>query len=364
MPGAKTASLPASLTTAAVSAVSPVLSVQDAVFPAHPFSGLFAIGLEQRWQLRDMFPVFDLNDAGLPRSGRRISYLQARESLLQARYKGGADLGVLSGSRKTLDNLGAMGAGMLAQPTLRQAVKFGLHYQLVAGSMLQLELEIDGHNAVLVSHALFDDAEIQEFLDADHLATAVSAMRQLPCVPTQLASVELRGNVQASRSVLEDFFGCKVRCGADASRLVFASPMLDTPLLPQRMATQPAQLESQKACDQELAEMGVVGKQSLVRKLVSMQCEFHSVQHMATALGTSPRSLHRLLSREGTSYFHITETVRMERAKRLLLAGATTEDVAERLGYSDARSFRRAFKRWTMLTPSDFRLAGGAVLQQ
>ncbi|HTD06477.1 helix-turn-helix transcriptional regulator [Undibacterium sp.] len=341
---------------------SPVLSVKDAIFPAHPFSGLFAIGMEQRWQLREMFPAFDLNDAGLPRSGRRISYLQARESLLQARHKGGADLGVLSGSRKTLHNLGAMGLGMLAQPTLGEAAKFGLHYQLVAGSMLQLELEIAQQHAVLVSHALFDDAEIQEFLDADHLATAVSAMRQLPCAAVQLTGVELRGNLNASRSVLEDFFGCKVRCGADASRLIFASPTLDTPLMAHYHS---AQAVSQQACDRELAEMGVIGRQSLVRKLVSMQCEFHSVQDMAAALGISPRSLYRLLVREGTSYFHITESVRMERAKRLLLAGVTTEDAAERLGYSDARSFRRAFKRWTLLTPSDFRLMhANGLLQQ
>lgn len=341
---------------------SPVLSVKDAIFPAHPFAGLFEIGVEQRWQLRDMFPAFDLSDAGLPRSDRRINYLQARESLLQARQRGGADLGVLSGSRKTLKNLGAMGLGMLAQPSLGQAVKFGLHYQLVAGSMLQLELEIVGKNAVLASHALFDDAEIQEFLDADHLATAVSAMRQLPCAATQLAGVELRGNLQASRSVLEDFFGCKVNCGADSSRLIFASPTLDTPLMAQY---ENAEMLSRQACDSELNEMGVVGKQSLVRKLVSMQCEFHSVQDMASALGISPRSLHRLLAREGTSYFHITESVRIERAKRLLLAGVTTEDVAERLGYSDARSFRRAFKRWTMLTPTDFRLVHAqGMLQQ
>lgn len=345
MPGAKPAS----------AADSPVLSVQDAIFPAHPFSGLFAIGTEQRWQLREMFPEFDLNEAGRPRSERRISYLQARESLLQARQRGGADLGVLSGSRKTLDHLGAMGPGMRAQATLGQAIRFGLQYQLVAGSMLQLELEVAGQHAALVSHALFDDGEIQEFLDADHLATAVGAMRQLPCAATQLAGVELRGNLHTSRSLLEDFFGCKVRCGADTSRLLFAAPALDRPLTAHHQGAEMQSRQASRVCDDELAEMGVIGKQSLVRKLVSMQCEFRSVQEMASALGTSPRSLHRLLAREGTSYFHITESVRIERARRLLLAGLSTEDVAERLGYSDARSFRRAFKRWTRLTPSDFR---------
>ncbi|MFZ6843579.1 helix-turn-helix transcriptional regulator [Undibacterium sp. RuTC16W] len=87
-----------------------------------------------------------------------------------------------------------------------------------------------------------------------------------------------------------------------------------------------------------------------------MQCEFFNAQDIAFALGLSPRSLHRLLVREGTSYQHVTEMVRMERAKRLLITTLSMEDIAEKLGYSDARSFRRAFQRWTSLTPSEFRL--------
>jgi AraC-like DNA-binding protein len=333
-------------------AAVPLLSVQDAVFPAHPFAGLFAIGREQHWKLAEMFPAFEWKDGGRPDAARRISYLQARESLLQARHKGGADLGVLSGSRKNLADLGAMGPGMCAQPTLGQAIKFGLHYQLVAGSMLQLELELDGPHAVLASQALFDDAEVRDFLDADHLATAVSVMRQLPCLPSELERVELRGNQGASRSLLQDYFGCAVVCGADQSRIVFGSPALDTPLREQYQA---AQLQSRQACEQELAQMGVLGKQSLVRKLAGMQCEFKNVQDMAAALGTSTRSLHRLLAREGTSYFQITESVRIARARRLLAGGLTTEEVAEQLGYSDARAFRRAFKRWTLQTPTEYR---------
>ena len=36
----------------------------------------------------------------------------------------------------------------------------------------------------------------------------------------------------------------------------------------------------------------------------------------------------------------------------------TNEDIASRLGYSDAANFRHAFTRWTGECPSEFRGAG------
>ncbi|QJQ06396.1 AraC family transcriptional regulator [Undibacterium piscinae] len=335
-----------------------VLSVQDAIFPSHPFSGLFALGREQNWRLREMFPDFAVDENGLPSSTTRISYVQARESLLLARHIGGADLGILSGSRKSMNALGEMGQGMLAQGTLGKALAFGLEYQLIAGSMLQLELEVGARQSQLMSHALFDDRELQDFLDLDHLATAINAARSLPGPRLQPERVELRGNQQDSRSAAEAFFDCPVIYGADVSQVVFASAMLETPIQVHTLADPHSNLlatQSRHACDQELASIGVLGKQSLVRTLVAMQCECRSVPQMATALGISPRSLHRLLAREGASYFNIAESVRMGRAKRLLLQGHGTEAVAEQLDYSDERSFRRAFQRWTLLTPSEYR---------
>lgn len=333
-------------------AATPVLSVQDAVFPAHPFSGVLAIGREQNWRLQEMFPALSLSPDGCPDNSRRINYLQAREGLLQARQQGGADIAILSGARKSLPQLGCMATGMLAQESLQQALAFGLEYQLIAGSMVQLELESGAQHSALVAHSLFQDQELQDFLDTDHLATAINAARQLCGQQLQLVRVELRGRYTFSRSACDDFFGCTVVDGADVSRVVFANTMLATRL---RAPDALAVLASRQACEEELASVGVLGRQSLLRKLVAMQCEFRNVQDMAAALGISPRSLHRLLAREGTSYFHVTESVRIERAKRLLQAGLSQEQIAEELGYSDSRSFRRAFKRWTLQTPTAYR---------
>ncbi|MFZ6771690.1 helix-turn-helix domain-containing protein [Undibacterium sp. SXout7W] len=359
-----------------------VLSVQDAVFPAHPFSGVLAIAREQQWRVQEMFQAFAEHASSLPAqtgaaalacahsepdsrsaadSGQRISYVQARAGLLQARQQGVDGLALLSGARKFLPQLGQMEYGMRAQVSLGEALRFGLEYQLIAGSMVQLSLEQDGAQMALVAHGLFDDPELQDFLDADHLATALNAARQLCGQPLSLHKVELRGSCPGGRSMAEAFFGCPVVDRADVSRLVFSPAMLDIRL---HHATSQAAaqadpdliLRARLACEQELAAVGVLGRQSLLRKLVTLQCEQHPVQDMATVLGMSPRTLHRLLAREGTSYANITENIRITRAKRLLQGSRSLDDIAVELGYSDSRSFRRAFRRWTHLSPGDYRL--------
>jgi len=76
-----------------------------------------------------------------------------------------------------------------------------------------------------------------------------------------------------------------------------------------------------------------------------------SVDALARAVAMSRRSLERALAREGTSAAALIEEERKQRALAWLPA-LTVDEVAARLGYSDARAFARAFKRWTGVAPS------------
>ena len=329
-----------------VDSIAPLLSVQDAVFPAHPFSGLLAIAREQNWEASTLFPAFTQD------KGARISYLQARQGLLQAKHYGGDELCLWSGARKSLPHLGQMAIGMSAQQNLYQALQFGLEFQLIAGAMVHLQFEAGTPYSAVSAQSLFDDVELQDFLAADHLLTTVNAARQLCGASFQLHQVELRGQSQSTRALIEKMFGCPVTIGADCNRVLIANDVLLKPLSTPDVAVVRA---AQSACEQELEMVGVLGRQSLLRTLVSKNCELRTVDEMALALGTSARSLQRLLVREGTSYFQVTENVRIERAKRLLQTTLSIDQIAEQLGYSDARSFRRAFKRWTNRSPADYR---------
>jgi AraC-like DNA-binding protein len=81
-----------------------------------------------------------------------------------------------------------------------------------------------------------------------------------------------------------------------------------------------------------------------------------SMEVAARDLGTSVRSLRRHLAAEGTSYRAFVKGA-LERAAVEMLRNPqrSVEEIALSAGYAEAPAFNRAFKRWTGLTPSEFR---------
>ena len=68
-------------------------------------------------------------------------------------------------------------------------------------------------------------------------------------------------------------------------------------------------------------------------------------------------SFKRLLTQQQTSYLQLLDQVKVCAAEQALLyQGMSNKELAMRLGYSDEHNFRRAFKRWTGLLPSQLRV--------
>lgn len=76
----------------------------------------------------------------------------------------------------------------------------------------------------------------------------------------------------------------------------------------------------------------------------------------AHELGMSARSLRRRLQAEGTDWSELLERALAEAAKRLLAAPhRSVQEAAYELGFATPTAFARAFKRWTGVTPREFR---------
>jgi AraC-like DNA-binding protein len=87
--------------------------------------------------------------------------------------------------------------------------------------------------------------------------------------------------------------------------------------------------------------------------------ELPGLAEVARRLHMASATLHRRLAAEGTSYQKIKDACRRDQAIALLRAGTLSgEDIAELLGFSDASTFLRAFKKWTGRTPMEFRQSG------
>ncbi|MEM8560645.1 MAG: AraC family transcriptional regulator ligand-binding domain-containing protein [Pseudomonadota bacterium] len=80
-----------------------------------------------------------------------------------------------------------------------------------------------------------------------------------------------------------------------------------------------------------------------------------SQELIASSAAMSVATLRRKLSQERVSFRDLRDKVFSEKCHGYLEAGMTIEDISQRLGYTDASSFRRAFRRVFGHAPAQYR---------
>jgi len=93
-------------------------------------------------------------------------------------------------------------------------------------------------------------------------------------------------------------------------------------------------------------------------KLVEVQISAgtYAMAAIAQLAGVSPRTLQRRLEERGERFSALADRGRRTRALELIEGrGARFADIAAQLGYRDQSSFNRAFRRWTGLSPREYR---------
>lgn len=115
-----------------------------------------------------------------------------------------------------------------------------------------------------------------------------------------------------------------------------------------------------RICEQILANEPYLSelKKSIKNAIVISPGRFADMDEVASSMNISRSTLNRRLESEELSFQEIADDVRRTLAEQYLkTTPLAVEQIAERVGFSDASNFRRAFKRWTGQTPKAFRAA-------
>ncbi|MGK8557939.1 AraC family transcriptional regulator [Nocardia gipuzkoensis] len=267
-------------------------------------------------------------------------------------------LGLVAAARQHFRLRGPWGLALLGSRTLRELIEVA---QRSAGRTVPLGRltfeEADGE-----ARLLFQDAEIppgmRAFFAEMTLAGLPAFDRELYSAGVPVRRVSFRHAAPRNIKRYREIFGTVPIFGATVSGVVFDRGLLDQPLPP---ANDAARDTCGQLCrdllDRRRSRTGVAA--SVRDLLVRNPGEIPDQATVALGLYMSSRTLSRRLHEEGTSFRALLDEVRQTMSEVLLThTDMTTEQVAARLGYAEAASFIRAFRRWQGCPPQTFRSRG------
>lgn len=154
----------------------------------------------------------------------------------------------------------------------------------------------------------------------------------------------------------------RFRFNQSSPQIRFPVTLLDIPIASANPVTAQIAIEQ---CEQEMAQL-VRGETSLSEQASELlqrhRGKYPDLNTLAQILHMSERTLKRHLQAEGQSYQRLLDATRYKHACDLLRNATLSVDaVAQSLGYQDPANFTRAFRKWSGLSPRDWRRQNAAT---
>lgn len=300
-----------------------------------------------------------LDDAALEDVACRTSVLQHLAAWRNAaELSAGPGLSFQLGRSLHLPDHGTYGLMLLSCESVRDYFSCAESYQGLVASALSLEAHSEGGDALWV----LGDAGIRELPDVLRMFLLEQQFAQLVTHLHDLLGAEVKPTLARfaypaplHRAMYAEQLGCACVFGWHRNELHLGSEVLSRR---PRLANSFTTATLQTACEGLLAEiedsLGFAGK--VYQTLHLLPDPGAGMKAVASAFKMTERTLRRRLAGEGTSFSSIADQVRHSMAtQHLQRPDATVEQIALITGFSDSANFRRAFHRWTGMTPAQFR---------
>jgi AraC-like DNA-binding protein len=277
--------------------------------------------------------------------------LQRQDAFWEAICAASGDplLGLRLGSALQVGHLDMVGALLMSCEHYGEALDALLEYYPIIAEGSEFTREQDATQVRLVYRPSYVVCR-EERVEAA-LASLVHLTRWITgdgVKPQRLAlSHAARGEPSRYAELLE----CPVDFACAENALSFAVADLDVPLI-QANALMREHLRA--LADAQLERLGTQSLAARVQQLLRQNPRWGK-EKVADQLELSGRHLNRKLADEGTSFKLLREQVLHAMAEQLLRESSRLGEVAERLGFSDESAFAKAFRRWSGMTPGQFR---------
>ncbi len=260
-----------------------------------------------------------------------------------------AELGLRVAEREGIESVGGFGAAIRSAPTLQRAIETARDLVCMHDSGARYWLVLEGDSAKLCRR-IRDQGDDFRQADLFTIGLLVKLVRSVAGPDWQPSRATLQSAGTTNLGTSELLCEAAVTSAQPMTSISFPRSFLVRPLAPRSKQPSPeADWRCSRPPSDFLASFRIVVESLLELGQPDIACA-------ARTGGTSVRSLQRRLAEEGTSYSDVIGEVRFGMATRLLAEpGIKIIEVAFALGYSDPAHFTRAFRRWTSVSPVEYR---------
>ena len=266
-------------------------------------------------------------------------------------------LGLAMGQIAAPSTGGVVAYVMMHCPTIKVAIEKYTRYQDLICQGTECFLQTQGQQVFMGTRIVTPTiTEHQQVLDSE-LAILYTALKNLSASRFKLEAVYFEYDQPADTLPYKEAFdGAPVHFNKAQSGLLFNAEQLSLPVI----NADPAMGQMFMAVANQALE-ALNGQEPIsnkVRRYLVDQLKGHepNLEHTAQHFAMSARNLQLKLSQEGTNFKDLLDGIRKEMATRhLRQKHSTLTDIAFLLGFSEASAFSRSFKRWTGLSPMQWR---------
>jgi len=263
------------------------------------------------------------------------------------------------GKRMAENFHGAVTMAWLSAPTLGEGLDAFIHYMPSRIPYLAWKGRADGDDFRCEVTPTVDLGPVRHMLVEVPLVVMREYVRVMRHGPASAARVELTYPPPMEATLYMRWFDCPVEFGCGGNALVIPTSWrrianVDYDASAWRSALARCEAQCQPGDGQNaLARVRQLLLESIEECREGADATLNSV---ARRMHLSPRTVIRRLRALDTTFQQLSDAVLKQRASELLAEpDNSVQDVAVRLGYTDAASFRKAFKRWHGITPAAYR---------
>ncbi len=290
----------------------------------------------------------------LPDSRVPIDKAEYIWGLVLSAAKGKGEVALSIARQLTPTMLHSIGFAWLASGSLREACdRFARHRLLISPRGEFFLREEAGLVWLCVRNGALEQSD--SLADEARLAGLLVMLRTIAGESLQARAVHLPRVSPPASGEWKEFFG--VEPVTDVQEWAFAIDVkdFDAPLMTANPAMASAAERQAEESAARLRDRDIISRvrHSLMKSLADGECSLPSV---AKRLALSEKTLQRRLAERGIAFAKLLDTLRLELATdHLRRSHVSIQEISWLLGFSEIASFSRAFRRWTGLSPSDWR---------